>query len=207
MKRLVLFFVSVTLLTITSCIIEKRQYMPGYHVELIGRKAKGEEQRAKGEERRVEGEVRRERPNKAEEIKVEVQEVGQVIVDSGHNILPELTGTELKTTSLNLQTTRDRELLKPKTMLKMGYSTLTSKDVKKDDQLVLGLIMFIGGLAAMIGLAFAYSGYGTLPGIALVLLIGCLVICIIGYVLIEDAVPGLGCLLLMLLQLFASILR
>ena len=89
---------------------------------------------------------------------------------------------------------------------KRGYAILKQQDGKNWDELLLGLLLFFGGLAGMIGVAYAYSGYTVFPGMAIFLLIVCLIACIVGYVLIEDAVPGLGCLLLAVLQIFTSIL-
>lgn len=196
-------FLILIVFILGSCSIEKRQYLPGYHVEWK-KKGPKEEIRNTGDADGVTGKQGKTAKTEETALNENIQ-ASQVYMDqeASTEILPSDTRPNQIIETPNGKVER----LKPSHMVKAGYSILKKGDAKNKDQLLVGLLLFIGGLAAMVAIAFIYSGYVTLPGAAVALLIACLVACIVGYVLIEDAVPGLGCLLLMLLQLFASILR
>ncbi|MCC7303448.1 MAG: hypothetical protein IT233_12485 [Bacteroidia bacterium] len=201
-RHLLIFLFSLLLLA--SCTVERRHYMPGWSVDW---KKKSHE---------TENTPEKEKDNKATALtgpeRKDYSFGGETMTDLSDSA-PVFRKTDEPSESVSTHTivipSSSSHLfskVKPLEWTKRGYAILKDKKPKKTDQLILGILLFIGGLAAMIGIAFAYSGYPTLPVVAIILLVICLITCIVGYILIEDAVPGLGCLLLMLLQIFAAVL-
>ncbi len=218
MKRItsVLLVVGFVLVFFSSCTIEKRVYSSGYHVEWK-------------KNHRITNQY--ENTNVRKEDKSALRQAQD---DSGNRHLTHSTGSGLvmteekdisQTVTLNpkpalrlAQDDNSKPLTfnpKPETLnpisadlhfTKRGLAVLGPKEGKNVDELFLGILLFVGGIISMVAVAYAYSGFNPLPGVALFLLILCFLASMVGYILIEQAVPGLGCLLLTLFQIFAAVL-